>query len=120
MRTSARAKPWGRRIIALTGTLALFAVFLALAVGLASAGGDSVKASNFRFKPRTITIQKGQKVIWKQRAGRHTITFKKRSFDKILSNGHPRRSLRFTRRGTFHYYCRFHRSLGMKGTIVVR
>jgi plastocyanin len=106
--------------IALAGTLALLAVVLALSVGVASAGSDPVKASDFRFKPGTITIQKGQTVTWKRVNGRHTVTLKNGSFDKILSKGHPTRSLRLTKRGTFRYFCRFHRSLGMKGKVVIR
>lgn len=92
----------------------------ALAVGAASAGGAHVRASNFRFRPATITIQAGHAVRWKWVQGRHTVTFKNGSFDKVLSRSHPRRSRRFNERGTFRYYCRFHRSLGMKGKVVVR
>jgi plastocyanin len=95
-------------------------VSLAVAALAATAGGSRVKASNFDFKPGTITIQKGQKVTWKRVKGRHTVTLKNGSFDKVLSKGHPSRSLRLTKRGTFRYYCRFHRSLGMKGKVVVR
>jgi plastocyanin len=101
------------------GAITLVAT-LALAVGAASAGGERVRASNFNFKPGKITIQKGQKVTWKRIEGRHTVTLKNGSFDKVLSKSHPRRSLRFTKRGTFRYYCRPHRSLGMKGKVVVQ
>jgi plastocyanin len=93
---------------------------LALAVSVASAGGSRVRASDFHFKPGTITIQKGQKVTWKWIQGRHTVTLKGGSFNKVLSSSHPKRSLTFKKRGTFRYYCRFHRSLGMKGKVVVK
>jgi plastocyanin len=98
----------------------LLIVSLAVATSVASAGGSRVKASNFSFKPGTITIQKGQKVTWKRVNGHHTVTLKNGSFDKVLSKSHPSRSLRFRKRGTFRYYCRFHRSLGMKGKVVVQ
>jgi plastocyanin len=101
--------------ITLAATLAL-----ALGVGAAQAGGGTVKASNFNFKPRTITIQKGQKVTWKRVNGRHTVTFVKGSYDKTLNKAHPRRARTFKRRGTFKYYCRFHRALGMRGKVVVQ
>ena len=91
-----------------------------LTVGVASAGGNRVRASNFSFKPAKIVIQKGQRVTWKRVEGKHTVTFKGSSFDKVLSRSHPRVSKRFHRRGTFRYYCRFHRALGMKGRVVVR
>jgi plastocyanin len=93
---------------------------LALAVSVASAGGSRVRASDFKFKPGTITIQKGQTVSWKRIQGRHTVTLKDGSFNKVLSSSHPIRSLTFNKRGTFRYYCRFHRSLGMKGKVVVK
>jgi plastocyanin len=93
---------------------------LVLAGGVAQAGGARVKGSNFSFKPRTVTIQKGQRVVWKRVNGRHTITFRKGSYDKTLNRAHPRRVRKFKRRGTFRYYCRPHRSLGMKGKVVVK
>jgi plastocyanin len=95
-------------------------VVAAMGIGVASAGGARVKASNFKFQPRTITIQHGQAVTWKWVQGRHTVTFKTGSFDKVLSSSHPRRSRQFNSRGTFRYYCRFHRSLGMTGKVVVQ
>ena len=101
------------------GAITLVAT-VALAIGVASAGGAHVRASNFKFKPGTITIQAGQVVSWKRVQGRHTVTLKNGSFDKILSKSHPSHSRRFNRRGTFRYYCRFHRSLGMKGKVVVQ
>jgi plastocyanin len=92
----------------------------ALGIGVASAGGARVRASNFKFQPATVSIQRGQAVTWKWVQGRHTVTFKKGSFDKVLSRSHPRRSRRFNRRGTYRYFCRFHRSLGMTGKVVVQ
>ena len=92
----------------------------ALGIGVASAGGARVEASNFKFHPGTITVQRGQAVTWKRVQGRHTVTFKNGSFDKVLSSSHPRRTQRFNTRGTFRYFCRFHRSLGMTGKVVVQ
>lgn len=100
------------------GVIALVAS-AALAIGVTSAGGSRVKASDFKFRPGTITVQRGQTVTWKQVQGRHTVTFKKGSFDKVLSGSHPSVSRRFNTRGTYRYYCRFHRSLGMTGKVIV-
>ena len=98
---------------------ALVAVLLvSVSVGVAAAG-NRVRANNFSFKPRTITIHKGERVVWKRTEGKHTVTFKTGSFDKVINASHPRASKRFRHRGTFRYYCRFHRSLGMKGKVVV-
>jgi plastocyanin len=92
---------------------------LALGVGAAQAG-PTVNASNYHFQPKTITIQKGQTVTWKWINGSHTVTFVKGSFDKTLNKRNPTRTRTFKHAGTFKYYCRFHRSLGMKGKIVVQ
>jgi plastocyanin len=93
---------------------------LTLGVGVAQAGGGTVGASNFSFKPKAITIQKGGTVNWKWVNGRHTVTFVKGSYDKSLNRSHRTRSRTFNRAGTFKYFCRFHRSLGMTGKVVVQ
>jgi plastocyanin len=102
-------------------TLVIVTALAALVLGIAVAqAGGAVKASNYVFKPRTMTIHKGDSVKWKWVNGRHTVTFVKGSFDKSLNANHPKRTRTFKRRGTFKYYCRFHRSLGMKGKVVVK
>jgi len=103
-----------RRVGAVTAV-----VTIALGVGVAQAG-PTVNASNYSFKPKTITIQKGQTVTWKWVNGSHTVTFIKGSYDKSLNRAHPKRTRTFKRTGTYKYYCRFHRTLGMTGKIVVR
>ena len=92
---------------------------LALGVSVAQAGGGTVKASNYKFAPKALTITKGSKVTWKWVNGSHTVTFVKGSYDKSLSKANPTRSRTFKHRGTYKYYCKFHRSLGMTGKIVV-
>jgi plastocyanin len=97
------------------------AVILALATGVAGAGGGNrVRAVNYSFKPRTIEVRQGHAVTWKRVEGHHSVTFKTGSFDKSLNKRHPRRSRTFHHRGTFRYFCRFHHSLGMKGKVVVK
>jgi plastocyanin len=93
---------------------------LALGVGVAQAGGGTVKASNYKFTPKTLTITKGSKVTWKWVNGSHTVTFVKGSYDKSLNKANPTRSRIFKNAGTYKYYCKFHRSLGMTGKIVVQ
>ena len=73
---------------------------LTLGVGVAQAGGGTVN--------------------WKWVNGRHTVTFVKGSFDKSLNKSHRTRSRTFNTAGTFKYFCRFHRSLGMTGKVVVQ
>jgi plastocyanin len=93
---------------------------LVLGAGIAQAGGATVKGSNYSFKPKTVTIQKGQKVTWKWVNGSHTITFVKGTYNKTLNRANPTRRRVFRKAGTFKYYCRFHRSFGMTGKIVVQ
>jgi plastocyanin len=91
---------------------------LGLAVGSASGGGRSVKAENFDFDAKTVTVQKGDKVTWKNVEGRHTVTLKNGTFDKVIS-GDQTVSRKFKHSGTFRYYCRFHKSQGMRGKVIV-
>jgi plastocyanin len=93
---------------------------LALGVGVAQAGGGVVKASNYKFAPKTLTITKGSKVTWNWVNGSHTVTFVKGSFNKALNSTHKSVSRTFANPGTYKYYCSFHRSLGMTGKIVVQ
>ena len=50
------------------GVIALVAA-AALTIAVSSAGGSRVKASDFKFRPGTITVQRGQTVTWKQVSG---------------------------------------------------
>jgi plastocyanin len=96
------------------------AATLVLGVGVAQAGGGTVSASNYSFKPKTITIAKGQTVTWKWVNGSHSVTFVKGTYNKTLNRANPTRTRTFKRVGTFKYHCRFHRSLGMTGRVVVQ
>jgi plastocyanin len=102
-------------------SILLFTLLLALglAVGSANGGARTVKAKNYAFKAKSITIQKGDKVTWKSIQGKHSVTLKNGSFNKVIRNGEGV-SLKFNHRGTFRYYCRFHKSLGMRGKVVVQ
>ena len=91
---------------------------LGLLVADASGGGPTIRAVNFDFKPQTVTIQKGDKVTWKGVQGRHTVTLKNGSFDKVISVD-ERVSKTFRRNGTFRYICRFHKLQGMRGKVIV-
>jgi len=93
---------------------------LALGIGVAQAGGGTVKASNYKFAPKTLTITKGSRVTWNWVNGSHTVTFVKGTYSKPLNATHKSASRTFNTAGTFKYYCKFHRSLGMTGKIVVQ
>jgi len=103
-----------KALILLTTTM----LDLGIAVGSASGGGRTVKAEKFDFKPKTVTIQKGDKVTWKAIEGRHSVTLKNGTFDKVIS-GDKTVSRKFQHSGTFRYYCRFHKAQGMRGKVIV-
>jgi plastocyanin len=96
------------------------AAAMALAVGVAQGAGGTVKASNYKFAPKTLTITKGSKVTWKWVNGGHTVTFVKGTFNKSLNSTNPIVSRTFKNPGTYRYYCSIHRSFGMTGKIVVQ
>jgi plastocyanin len=99
--------------------LAAITVALAVSIGAASGSGHSVTASNYHFTAKTITVHKGDKVTWTSVGGKHSVTFTNGSLNHVIKKGHST-SKKFQQTGTFHYYCRFHRDLGMKGKVVVQ
>ena len=111
-----------RMVLTLITLIAATALALGLLVGPAGAGGTPkiVKATNFKFTPKTLTIKKGQKVTWKNIEGSHTVTIKSLNYDKTISASHKTVSKTFGQKGTFNYFCRFHKSFGMTGKIIVQ
>ena len=94
-------------------------VVLALAmVGIASGGNRTVKADDFDFEPGRVTIDVGDKVTWKNVEGRHTVTLRNGTYDKVI-DGDDKVSRKFSRAGTYRYYCRFHTAEGMRGKVIV-
>lgn len=94
-----------------------------LAIGLtgapASAGSAAtVKADNFDFEPRKVAIGQGETVTWKNKEGKHTVTFKDFNYDKTI-DGDDKVSKTFKDTGVFKYICRFHREQDMKGKVIV-
>jgi len=117
--------------------LALAALAVGVAVAPADAGkrekrakvGERVAAVDFAFVPKRAKIKRGQRVVWRNREGIHTVTFRKkrrragqrqaRRFDETIS-GDDRVTKRFRKTGRYPYICRFHRAQEMKGVVVVR
>lgn len=101
-------------LVATAGVLAI-----ALSGGAATAAsGPTVKATNYEFTPKTISIGQGETVTWKNKEGSHTVTFRTIGFDKALS-GNGKVSKTFKNTGTYKYYCIPHEDLGMKGKVIV-
>jgi|ERR1035437_1241236 plastocyanin len=76
----------------------------------------NVSISNFAFVPATITVKKGETIVWTNKdATPHTITG-----GDLLSNplGQGETySFAYDKTGTFAYHCSIHPS--MKGTVIV-
>ena len=87
----------------------------------AIAGRDTLNASieDFTFRPARLEIRVGTTVTWTNRGQViHTVTADDRSFDSGSIEPGERRSLTFSRAGTFPYRCTPHPF--MRGVIVVR
>lgn len=98
----------------------LFLVVLLLVVGLAApasgGGARRVRIVDNRFRPRTVTIERGTRVRWVNTGNRdHTTTGRGWNSGSLDPGDTFRR--RFNRRGTFAYRCTIHAT--MRGTIVV-
>jgi plastocyanin len=81
---------------------------------------DHVKIQNFAFSPSTITVHKGDIIIWTNMdSTTHTVTSD--SGSELASGNIPSGqsfSHTFNTAGTFNYHCAIH--TGMKGTVVVQ
>ena len=91
-----------------------------LAAGVpAGAASTTVSMVENEFTPRTTTVTVGDSVTWRNDgSSAHEVTA------TAFSSGNvdPGKSYTWTanRTGTFEYVCRYHESLNMKGTLVVR
>jgi plastocyanin len=102
-------------LVAAGATAALWFAFASASSGLRA---ETVKVDKFDFTPRTVSIGQGQRVTWKNKEGRHSVTFRTDPFDKVI-RGNEEVSKRFRKTGTFRYFCRFHDYQGMKGKVTV-
>lgn len=113
--------------------LSLFALLLAFALAAitersaqmeASAqGNNQITVTNFKFEPKTLTVNEGDTVTWDNTEGLHTIKSDTEAFvSKNLKAG-EKFSYQFTKAGKYPYHCGFHGGKGgadMAGTIVVK
>jgi plastocyanin len=91
------------------------------------AAGPVITVGAMTFSPSTLTIARGATVRFRNTSALlHTVTSGTGSadpaagklFDKTLSPGQTV-AIRFSNAGTVPYFCQFHESHGMKGSIVV-
>src|SRR2546430_17323745 len=106
---------------------------VAVAFGLAAARGAQprgdegaavgVSIKDFEFQPRELTVKAGATVTWTNDGGSsHTITADDGSFESPTLGAGKTYSRKFTKPGTYPYYCAFHGGKGgegMSGTVVV-
>ena len=86
-------------------------------------GANQVTITNFKFEPKTLTVNEGDTVTWNNTEGVHTVKSDSDAFiSKNLKAG-ENFSYQFTKAGKYPYHCGFHGSKGgadMAGTIVVK
>ena len=124
MTVTARAQR-GWQIAAIAIAVIVFVLALiGIRSGAASAGttaqasrAASVEIVSFAFKPGTLTIGAGSKVVFSNTSSRaHTAT-RRGSFDTGRIRAGRSATIAFNHRGTFPYHCKIHPF--MKGKIVV-
>jgi plastocyanin len=103
--------------------LALFTTVLSLllaAAAPASGRRNTVTIRDFAYGPQVLHVHHGTTVLVVNRdSTAHSFTSASGKFDltRLRASGGSGR-VRFTRAGTYHYFCAFHAF--MRGTIVVR
>ncbi len=87
--------------------------------GNTNPGTNQVYMQNSKFNPSSLTVSKGTTITWTNQDNIvHTVT--SNSFDSgDMSNGKTF-SYKFNDAGTYNYYCKYHQSMGMTGTVVVQ
>jgi Copper binding proteins, plastocyanin/azurin family len=83
-----------------------------------------VTATNYEFSPSAVTINQGETVTWMNGGGSHNVVIEAEGFEQpspAAPPGAPNWPVthQFNTPGTFTYYCRPHRALGMTGTVTV-
>ena len=112
-------------------SVACFVLGLALMAGLthstqfntSAQSANQVTVTNFKFEPKTLTVNEGDTVTWNNKEGLHTVKSDTEAFvSKNLKAGESF-NYQFTKAGKYPYHCAFHGSKGgadMAGTIIVK
>lgn len=83
----------------------------------------TINISNFAFDPKDLHVEAGTTVIWKNTAGRHTVTADDNAFDSPVMAPGEEFSRKFDTPGLVKYFCNLHGAAGgqkMSGTVTVR
>lgn len=110
--------------LAIAACIALAAALIAGQAAPAAGSGPALASAsravtidNFEFTPKTLRIDKGDRVIFSNVSGTtHTAT-DKGAFDTGRIKGGKSAAVRFQQKGTFSYHCKIHPF--MHGKIVV-
>ena len=87
-----------------------------------SAVGVTVQqgAGGFRFAPSTLTVKQGDSLaVTNVGTASHTFTITGKGIDVVNSPGQSQNVTINLAPGTYQFICRFHVSLGMRGTLTV-
>jgi plastocyanin len=81
----------------------------------------TVTQNNFLFDPTKVTVKSGATITVQNLNGTipHTFTIKSSHINIVNDHGQSTDVVIDLPPGTYTFFCRFHVSLGMKGTIVV-
>lgn len=105
---------------ALAAALAASFVFL-IGAPPAQASPVGVKIVNFAFRPASVSISMGTKVVWKNAtiSTTHTVTsYKGRWTKNTVVGAGSTTSFTFNSTGMFSYYCSIHAHITPSGTCV--
>jgi halocyanin-like protein len=84
--------------------------------------GAEANGGNFGFAPAAIRVSTGTKVVWKWNGlgSTHNVVAEDGAFESelVAEEGHTF-SRTFEESGTVEYYCTPHKTMGMKGVVVV-
>ncbi|MBY0376670.1 cupredoxin family copper-binding protein, partial [Patescibacteria group bacterium] len=84
-----------------------------------SSTSHTVSISNFAFSPSSITIKKGDTVIWTNKdSAPHTVTGNTGGPSSDTLNKGQSYSFTFNTTGTFPYYCKIHPSMTANVTVI--
>lgn len=80
-----------------------------------------VKMIGMKFVPKSVEIKVGDKIRWINKSNsRHNVIAKTGDFESsMLAKGQVFEMV-FSKTGEYKYFCRPHRLMGMKGTIIVK
>jgi plastocyanin len=89
--------------------------------GTAAATLQQGPGGQFVFSPVKLTVTKGQTVDVKNVSSvSHTFTIQGQGIDAVNNGGQSQKVKIDLARGTYTFVCRFHQSLGMQGTLIVK